>query len=193
MKYDDEYYDLILDYDTSSSISWDENTYRVANFDKYQPIIVDKMIYMKIDDDEEPLLGDFLSEPFNVWSKKAKEIIEKHVPFGSQFFPVTIKHRDKEYSDYFILNCHNEIKSMHEGRSKFTMSRSGLSYFIDRLSLDEAVLDKIPEEQRMIFVMEEKAAMVLYHEKLVKALEDANVTGVSFVKVNDWSIGSSFD
>jgi hypothetical protein len=191
MKYDGIYYDLILDYDTSSSVSWAENTYRIKNFNKYKPIIVDDKIYVKIDDDEEALLGDFLAEPFHVWSKRAKEIIEEHVPFGSQFFPVIIKHKDKEYSDYYILNCHNIIKTMHRDRSEF--QEKGLLTFIDSLSLDEAVLDAIPEEQRMIFVLDEHVSMVLYHEKLVKALEAANVTGASFVKVNDWSIGSSFD
>ena len=44
MKYDGMYYDLILDYDTSSSVSWAGNTYRVANFDKYKPIIVNEKI-----------------------------------------------------------------------------------------------------------------------------------------------------
>jgi len=193
MKYDGIYYDLMLDYDTSSSVSWAENTYRVKNFNKYKPIIVDQNIYIKIDDDEEALMGDFLSLPKHIWSKRAKEIIEEYVPYGIQFFPVIIKHRDQEYSDYFILNCHNIIKTMHRDRSEFTMSRSGLSYFIDSLSLDEDVLDKIPGDQRMIFVLDEHVSMILYHEKLVKALEDANVTGVGFVKVNDWDIGSAFD
>ncbi len=193
MKYDDVYYDLITVYEETSSLSWGENTYQIDEFDAYKPLIVPVILNMKIDDDEEPLLGDFLSLPKHVWSKRAKDIIEKHVPFGSQFFPVVIKHKDQEYSDYFILNCHNEIEAMHRDRSKFTMSRSGLSYFIDSLSLDEDVLDKIPEGQRMIFVMEEKASMVLYHEKLVKALEEANITGVSFKKIKEWSIGSSFD
>ena len=181
----------MLDYDTSSSVSWAENTYRVKNFNKYKPIIVDQNIYIKIDDDEEALMGDFLSLPKHIWSKRAKEIIEEYVPYGIQFFPVIIKHRDQEYSDYFILNCHNIIKTMHRDRSEF--QEKGLLTFIDSLSLDEDVLDKIPEDQRMIFVLDEHVSMILYHEKLVKALEDANVTGVGFVKVNDWDIGSAFD
>ena len=66
-------------------------------------------------------------------------------------------------------------------------------YFIDSLSLDENILDEIPEEERMIFGLKEKAAMILYHEKIVKALEAAEVTGVRFVKVKDWNVGSAFD
>ncbi len=191
MKYDDVYYDLIHVDEVSSSVIFADNKYEVDEFDAYKPLVVPEVLKMKIDDDEEALLGDFLSEPFHIWSKRAKEIIEEHVPFGSQLFPVVIKHREKEYPNYFILNCHNEIGVMHRGRSKF--QERGLLTFIDSLSLDEDILDKIPEENRMILVMEEKASMVLYHEKLVKALQDANVTGVYFKKIKEWTIGSSFD
>jgi len=193
MKYDDIYYDLIHDDDVSSSINFSDNKYEVDEFDAYRPLIVTEVLKMKIDDDEEALLGDFLSEPFHIWSKRAKEIIQEHVPLGSQFFPVVIEHNNQEYSDYFILNCHSVIEAMHRDRSKFTMSSSGLSYFIDTLSLNEEVLDTIPEEKRMIFVLDEHVSMILYHEKLVKALEEANVTGVYFKKVKEWTIGSSFD
>ena len=149
------------------------------------------MLYMKIKDNRKPLLGDFHSSPKPVFIQRAKEIIEQFSLIGNQFFPVTITHKDSEFKDYFILNCHNEVMAMHRERSKF--QEEGLMYFIDSLSLDESVLDKIPEEERMIFVLEEKASMILYHEKIVKALEAANITGVRFKKVKSWNIGSAFD
>ena len=55
------------------------------------------------------------------------------------------------------------------------------------------VLDKIEEDKRIIMLLDEKAHMVLFHEKVVKALEAAEITGVRFVKVKDWNVGSAFD
>ena len=192
MKYDAIYYKAISQ-DETSPIGWGKNTYQIDEFDGSKAIEVDRMLYMKIDSDIKPLLGDFHSSPKPVFIQRAKEIIEQFSLKGNQLFPITITHKDNEFEDYFILHCHHRIKAMHHERSEFTKSRSGRLYFIDTLSLDENVLDEIPEEERMIFVLKEKAAMILYHENIVKALEAAEVTGVRFVKVKDWNIGSAFD
>ncbi len=191
MKYDDIYYKAISQDDTSP-IDWGKNTYEVDRFYGSSILDIDCMLYMEIDD-EEPLLGDFHSEPLPVYSQRAKEIFEQFSLIGNQIFPITITHRDNKFENYFILHCHNNVKAMHQERSEFTKSRSGRMYFIDTLSLDENILDKIPEEERMVFVLKEKRAMILYHEKIVKALEAAELTGVRFVKVKDWNIGSAFD
>jgi len=109
----------------------------------------------------------------------------------NQFFEANIVHKGETYPDHFIFKCNTEFKVMHQERSTFTYEE-GL-YFIDRLSLDEEVLDKIEENKRLIVLMDEDAAKILYHEKVVKALEAAEVTGVRFVKVKDWNVGSAFD
>lgn len=190
MNYDDIYYKAIS-LDETSPISWGVNTYRVKNFHRDEPLVVDSMLYAEIDEDEEPLLGDYHSLPKPVFSERAKGTLDNFSLLGNQLFPITITHNDTKHPDYFILNCHNELMAMHRERSKF--QKEGLIFYIDSLSLNEEVLDKIPEEERMIFVLEEKAAMILYHEKIVKALEAAEVTGVRFVKVSEWGIGSAFD
>ena len=190
MKYDDIYYKAISQ-DETSPISWGENTYRVQNFNGSKILDVDRMLFMEIDNNRKPLLGDFHSSPIPVYIQRAKEIIEQFSLKGNQFFPITITHKDSKFEDYFILHCHHKVRCMHKERSEF--QKEGRLYFIDSLSLDENVLDEIPEEERMIFVLKEKAAMILYHENIVKALEAAEITGVRFVKVKDWNIGSAFD
>ena len=192
MKYDDIYYKAISQ-DETSSISWGENAYQVKNFYGSSPLVVDSMLLMEIDDNRTPLLGDFHSQPLPVYSQRAKEIIEQFSLKGNQFFSAIITHKDNRYENYFFLYSYNRVKAMHHERSEFTKSRSGRNYFIDTLSLDENVLDEIPEAERMIFVLKEKGAMILYHEKIVKALEAAEITGVRFVKVKDWNVGSAFD
>ena len=76
MKYDDIYYKAISQ-DETSPISWGENTYRVQNFNGSKILDVDRMLFMKIDNDIKPLLGDFHSSPKPVFIQRVKEIIEQ--------------------------------------------------------------------------------------------------------------------
>lgn len=192
MKYDEQYYLLEEDMSETSDVEWGENTFDVDEFNGYKPLVVPNILNMQLDDDRSPpVLGDFLSEPFHVWSKRATDVIVELASYRVQMFPVVVHHENKKIADYFFMNCHSEISAMHRDRSKY--QEKGLLIFIDSLSLDENVLDQIPEEQRMIFALREKAAYYLYHEKVVKALENIGATGFRFIKVKDWNIGSAFD
>jgi hypothetical protein len=194
MKYDEQYYFLEEDMSATSDVEWVDNAFDVDEFNAYKALTVPHILNMKIDEDDDrvpPVLGDFLSEPFHVWSKRARDIIVDLASYRVQMFPVVVHHQDQQFESFFFMNCHDEISAMHRKRSKF--KELGMSFYIDSLSLDENILDKIPEDQRMIFALEEKAAYYLYHEKVVKALEGIGATGFRFVKVKDWNIGSAFD
>ena len=138
-----------------------------------------------------PIYEDWYSDPRTTVTKKVADILKEIGQKDNQFFEANIVHKGETYPDHFIFKCNTELKVMHHERSTFTYEE-GL-YFIDRLSLDEEVLDKIDEDKRLIVQLDEKAWMVLYHEKVVKALEAAEITGVRFVKVKDWNVGSAFD
>jgi hypothetical protein len=138
-----------------------------------------------------PVYQDWYNDPRTAMTKKAADILKEVGQKDNQFFEANIVHKDETYPDHFIFKCNTRVKAMHEGRSIF--EKPSRIYFIDRLSLDETVLDEIEEDKRLIMLLAEKAWMVLYHEKVVKALEAAEVTGVRFVKVKDWNVGSAFD
>jgi len=138
-----------------------------------------------------PVYQDWYSSPRTTVTKKVAYILKEIGQKDNQFFEANIVHKGEIYPDHFMFKCNTELMLMHRERSTFT-HEEGL-YFIDRLSLDETVLDKIEEDKRMIMLLDEKAHMVLFHEKVVKALEAAEVTGVRFVKVKDWNVGSAFD
>ena len=138
-----------------------------------------------------PIYEDWYSDPRTTVTKKVADILKEVGQKNNQFFEANVVHKGETYPDHFMFKCNTTLKVMHQERSTLT-HEEGL-YFIDRLSLDETVLDKIDEDKRLIVQVDEKAWMVLYHEKVVKALEAAEVTGVRFVKVKDWNVGSAFD
>ncbi|WP_419812391.1 imm11 family protein [Bacterioplanoides sp.] len=197
MKYDGMYYTLEENFSETSELEWVNNKYRIGNFDKYKKLDPPKSILnLEIESDDDrnpPVMGDFASVIHHVWSQRARDIIMELASYRIQMFPAKITKGDHVFEHYYFMNCFDEIPAMHKDRSDYSLSRSGLTYFIESLSLDENVLDQIPEDQRMIFALEEKAAYYLYHEKVVNALKDISATGFSFVKVKDWIIGSAFD
>jgi len=138
-----------------------------------------------------PVYQDWYSSPRITVSKKVADIFKQVGLYNNQLFEARIVHKDEVEPDIFMFKCNTEINLMHHGRSSF--DKPGRFYFIDSLSLDEAVLDKIEEDKRLILLMDEKAHMMLFHERMVQALEAAEVTGVRFVKVKDWNVGSAFD
>ena len=150
-------------------------------------IILKKPIPKKIE------FGDFNKAGRPVFSLKAATIIKNGFLGINQLFPAEATHKGVVYPDFYVFKPNIELEVMHKERSDYSKSDSGLSYFIDALSLDETKLDNVEEDQRWIIVLAEDPAKILYHEKVVKALEDANVIGVRFVKVSKWNTGSAFD
>lgn len=134
---------------------------------------------------------DWYSSPRITVTKKVADIFKQVGLYNNQLFEARIVHKGEVEPDIFMFKCNTEIMLMHHDRSSFSYEE-GL-YFIDSLSLNEAVLDKIEEDKRLILLMDEKAHMMLFHERMVKALEAAEVTGVRFEKVKDWNVGSAFD
>ncbi|MCG2839328.1 hypothetical protein L6J37_21095 [Photobacterium sp. WH77] len=90
------------------------------------------------------------------------------------------------------MHIWNHHKAIHHGRSKIDGTYVDDDFTLEVLSLDENVLDKIPLEKRLVFTLEEKPKF-LFHETVVQALREVNLTGLSFQRVDEWSIGSAFE
>jgi len=138
-----------------------------------------------------PVYQDWYSSPMLTVTKKVADIFKLVGLYNNQLFEARIVHEGEVEPDIFMFKCNTEIMLMHHDRSSFSYEEG--MYFIDSLSLNETVLDKIEEDKRLILLMDEHPAFILYHERMVKALEAAEVTGVRFVKVKDWNVGSAFD
>jgi len=125
-------------------------------------------------------------------SEKFRQVL---LPFnlpGVDFYQTDIIHNDNIWSEHYFMHIWNNYSAIHKGRSKIDGTYRNSDFTLEELSLDENVLDKIPLEKRLVFTLEEKPKF-LFHGTVVKALRDANVTGVNFIRVHEWSIGSTFD
>ncbi|MGF1726147.1 imm11 family protein [Photobacterium nomapromontoriensis] len=124
-------------------------------------------------------------------SEKFRQVL---LPFnlpGVDFYPTDVTNDDKVWSDYYMMHIWQHHKAIHHGRSVIDGTYVKDDFFLEALSLDETVLDKVPLEERLVFTLEEKPQF-LFHETVVEALEAANLSGIGFIRVDEWGPGAMF-
>ncbi|TOG16143.1 hypothetical protein CGJ06_24350 [Vibrio parahaemolyticus] len=124
-------------------------------------------------------------------SDKFRQVL---LPFefpGVDFYPTEVTNDDKVWSDYFMMHIWNNYRAIHQGRSVLKGTYVENDFFLRALSLDETLLDKVPLEERLVFRLQEKPQF-LFHETVVNALKAANLTGVGFIRVDQWGPAAMF-
>jgi len=201
MKYDQQYFiAMSAGSENYPLLTWDDDLikYDYTEFSRREPIEVYDMLYLKLGRPipHHPEMVDFHELPEPVFVKPLKNILHDLDINGIQLFEAQVRHGKTVYPDYYIMNVYHNIACLDKTRSKYDHKKydDGVEfYFIDNLALDEAVLDTIPEKHRLIFGLTEDCQHILYHQKIVDAILAAKPKGISFARVDGWSVGSAFD
>ncbi|NOZ53025.1 MAG: hypothetical protein GXP08_07760 [Gammaproteobacteria bacterium] len=196
MTYDQQYFKAMRSgSDNYPLLEWDDDLieYDYSEFSRCEPIEVYDMLHLMVGPPvpDHPELVDFHKLPEPVFSKRLKNILHGLDINGIQLFEAQVRHGETVYPDYYLMNVYHEIACLDKVRSKYDYEEE--MYFIDKLALDEAVLDTIPEKHRLIFVLKEDCQHILYHQNVVDAIMAANPKGIGFARVDGWHVGSAFD
>ncbi len=108
------------------------------------------------------------------------------------YYEAEIITKKKIWKKHYLMHLYNEIDAIHPKRSVFDGSVEDMDVILEKLSLNEEVLDEIDLEKRMMFYLDGCARFVV-HESIVKAIEDTKLTGIEAIRVDKWNIGSMFD
>ncbi|MEO6231100.1 MAG: DUF1629 domain-containing protein [Ferruginibacter sp.] len=142
---------------------------------------------------QRPILGDYLSSPNSVISKKIYDIIAPCKIDGIQLLPSRIRGLNNEiYSDYWAIHVFNRIKCIDLKASKCIYEDNMLDD-IERLVLDEKCLDEIPMAKRLVFRLKEDRSFELYHSSLVDAIMSIKPSGIKFINIEEWNEESIFE
>ncbi|MEL6116047.1 hypothetical protein P0Y67_12595 [Photobacterium sp. SP02] len=125
-------------------------------------------------------------------SDKFRQVLLKFNLPGVDFYQTNIINGNKVWSDYYYIHIWNSYKCINLLRSEIDGNYKTYSFTLESLSLDDKVLEEIPVAERLVFRLEEKPKF-LFHETVVNALREANLTGLKFLRVDEWSIGSAFE
>src|SRR5690606_9866257 len=134
-----------------------EEDFDYGILDEYIPLNFDHALFFRFREPvpTSPKMADAHALPEPVISKRIAKIIQQLQVPGVQLFPALIKTLTGEvHKDFFLLHVHRLLSCLDRQNADFQEQNE--MFFIDRLSLDDAVLDKIEQEERQIFVLEEQ-------------------------------------
>ena len=195
MNFDSQYYILECENnDNYPLLEWDDdrNDSDGSDFDVVDELEITEPVNLILGEPipDNPVLVDYHFWPPDVFSDKVANVLAAMKLYKTQLFPARIHHAGKITTGYQILHVYNEIQCMHMRRSIYEFEVT--SYAVEKLSLDEAILSEIDEAERLLFYLEEKSSMLLYHEKIVNAIMQVNPVGLRFIRLDEWDIGSAF-
>lgn len=141
------------------------------------------------------------SVPNFVVTKKLKELLELGL-YGCQFFPAIIKNEEKSLVEgMWALNTFQELDCIDFKRSQFYMPDDGstdidgftINADMDTYRFRKEVLDKIPEEERLVFqIARTSIGEIFVHQKVVDIFTKQDVKGISFFKVSEFEDGDQY-
>jgi hypothetical protein len=145
---------------------------------------------------KKPVIVDsFTNCGFGVISEKLYAILEPLKINGLQLISATVAdpRNHTVYDGYYFPHIFNHIECLDMNASVYSTSVLGTIRSIKKMVLDTKILSKIPLENRLILRLGESFPFALFHGSVVEKMMAVNPTGIRFVKVEDYHIGSAFD
>lgn len=138
-----------------------------------------------------PVFVDFHQATHSVISSKAAEILKSFQARNVQFLPLSIKLRNQNLNDYWVIHSFSQLAALDHKNSVCEIKRRRLAN-VKKLKLDTSKLSSIPLEERLIFRMEEDYSYELFHESIVEGLALHTLRGLRFIPLEEWNSSSFF-
>lgn len=136
----------------------------------------------------------FLTQYAPVISGRLKNVLESLNLKEVQFLPAIIRDdKGNEHDNgFYIVHVYNDIKCLNKEKSDWEESLFNEEKVseIDKLVLDNEVLDQIPLGERLIFALWEESSLVFYHRSVVEKILDIDPTGLTVYSISGYD--SSF-
>jgi len=140
-----------------------------------------------------PEMVDYHELPEPVVGERIKNLLEAMAIYGTQLIPANIPVEDEIYH-YWLLHVFNEISCLDKDKSICAYSKRGRVIDIKKLVLDENILQEIPLEKRLIFVLRESTSTYLFHRSIKEAIMslDPAPKGIQFFCADSWGSDAVF-
>lgn len=204
-KYNDQYYIvmLTLNEDRIFVDPLQKTADRNYHFKK-QPIGSEPFFFENSDREEDKkdgithLLPDVLMEGANLLvNQTTRDYLKQYTIYGLQMNPsIYIDDNGNWHENYWFLtffetvNCLDRVKSDVEEIPAIPDNDKPL---VNKYSLDSKVLDKIPEENRLLFKMGNVTDQYVFvHQRIADYFAENNVTGIHLSKVSEFEEGDQY-
>jgi len=198
-KFEDEYYILCPDYSQQS-------TYNIIKAD--QATSKRRFHYRELISGGKPA---FFESKDNTWVTKSLSLllfvmpsivihkdlttqIDERSIFGGKYFPAVYVDESGEYlENYYLLNIFNKLDCWCRANSEYEQQEPDDTPHVIKYKLDQNTLEKIDENERLIFKMGGvDLPKIFVHRKIIAILKEAQVRGFKAIKVADYELGMEF-
>jgi hypothetical protein len=137
-------------------------------------------------------MADHHKDPNPIVSDKIKDAIEYLARDSVEFVPAQIETPTAIYP-YWILHSLNFNDVLDRENSEFRLLLgSEKIQWIKKLFIDYNKLSKIDKKDRMVFKLGHSSVVWLWHEEVVRAIEEVSPTGIRFTPADGYSQDSIF-
>ncbi|VAW77082.1 hypothetical protein MNBD_GAMMA12-2482 [hydrothermal vent metagenome] len=197
----DEYFVMEPDLHNTSFLELNKLIYPNSNSDSaVSSLVLTKAAYIHnsikvtiIKEQQSPAMTDFMyfKSAYPILHKRLLEILLPLKLRNTQHFPVLIKDRKNvEHKDFFMWHIYNVVDCLDPKKSNVDRYPSG-GFIVFELQLDNAKLNKVPLEHRLVFRLGHSEVLLLVHKSLVDKFKQKKVSGVKFYPVNTWRVGNT--
>jgi hypothetical protein len=175
-------------------LQWDE---LVWGFGRPEPVTISNPVRLRLGSPvpRNPVMVDHHSLPQPVFSARVVEVLAPLGLYGVQLVPADVTVKPGDVRRYWVLHVFNEIHCLDRQRSVCTFFPGReVVLSVERLVLDERVLEGIPLERRLLFVLAESTSTYVFHRSLVERLLALTPPpeGIWFVRADKWSDSAGF-
>ena len=145
-----------------------------------------------------PQLADlhFLTQHAPVISERLKDVLESLNLKEVQFLPAIVRDSShNEHERFYIVHVYNLIECMDREKSEWTQnpfSKAVKVGKIEKLVLDNELIDAIPLEERLVFAARERSTHVLYHQSVVEKMLEIAPTGLTIYRLSKYDSSLPF-
>lgn len=143
-----------------------------------------------------PVMSAHMNMTFLIISDEIRQQISDDAIYKGQFYPaVIIDDNEDHHEGYWFFNIYQGLDVLDCESSEIKRYKpENDSHKVVKYKLKKAVLDGIPEEQRLIFTMPNTNLKTIFvHRKIVDVFERLGVSNIKFYKMSEWYRGKQFE
>lgn len=142
-----------------------------------------------------PLMSAHMNMSYLIINDELRKKIDDGSIYQGKLYPsVIIDDKDQYHDEYWFFNIYGELDVLDCKESEIQdYDPDDKRHNVAKYKLKKTVLDKIPEDQRLVFMMPNTETKITFvHQKVVEAFEGLKVDNIRFHKLSEWYPGKQF-
>ena len=139
-----------------------------------------------------PLMSAHMNMTYLIVNNEIKRHIDDDSIYQGKLYPsVIIDDKGHYHDEFWFFNIYGSLNALDCENSEIQdYNPDARRHSVAKYKLKEELLDKIPEDQRLIFMMPNtKTKITFVHQKIVDVFEKLKVDNIRFHKLSEWYPG----